>query len=267
MILGASLTTGTPQTSTNAMLAAGAEWWRWSSSPGWPFPLVRAGWMSAAGLARSARRSWCRRLRYRSLASIPSEGYITHARKRTEDEQVTFVVGDARALPFDEGAFDAVVSGLALNFVPDPALAVEEMGRVTRPGTVVAAYVWDYAGQMQLLRYFWDAATALDAAAHELDQGRRFPLCHPDTLATVFRAAGLIQVETRAIDTPTVFRDFDDYWTPFLGGQGPAPGYAMSLSEERMIALRERLRASLPSAPDGTVPLIARAWAVRGIAG
>jgi SAM-dependent methyltransferase len=194
-----------------------------------------------------------------------SEGYIAHARKQIEDERMTFVVGDARNLPFDERAFDAVVSGLALHFVPEPALAAEEMARVARPGAVVAAYVWDYTGQMQLLRYFWDAATALDPAAHGLDQGRRFPLCHPDALAALFREVSLTQVETRPIDTPTVFRDFDDYWTPFLGGQGPAPSYAISLSEERRATLRERLRATLPTAPDGTITLIARAWAVCGV--
>lgn len=196
----------------------------------------------------------------------PAEGYIAHARERTPDGRATFVVGDARSLPFDAGTFDTVVSGLALNFVPEPPLAVAEMARVARPGAIVAVYVWDYAGEMQLLRYFWDAA-ALDPAAHALDEGRRFPICHPDALAAVFRAAGFIDVETRAIDAPTVFRDFDDYWEPFLGGQGPAPGYAMSLSDERRSALRERLRAALPTSSDGRIPLIARAWAVRGTAG
>jgi SAM-dependent methyltransferase len=196
----------------------------------------------------------------------PSESYIAHAREQTVDDRATFVVGDARGLPFDEGAFDAVVSGLALNFVPAPVRAVEEMRRVARVGAVVAAYVWDYAGQMQLMRAFWDAATALDPAAVELDEGQRFPLCQPDALSAVFRDAGLARVETGALDTPTVFRDFDDYWAPFLGGQGPAPSYAISLSEERRAALRERLRAALPTAPDGTITLIARAWAVRGTA-
>lgn len=195
----------------------------------------------------------------------PSEGYIAHARERVADQRVTYIVGDARNLPFDEGAFDVAVSGLALNFVSEPALAVEEMRRVTRPDAVVAAYVWDYAAQMQLIRLFWDAAVALDPAAHELDEGTRFPLCHPEALASVFHEAGLARVETRAIETPTEFRDFNDYWTPFLGGQGPAPTYAMSLSEERRVALRERLRATLPTAPDGTIPLIARAWAARGV--
>jgi hypothetical protein len=128
----------------------------------------------------------------------------------------------------------------------------------------VAAYVWDYAGKIELMRYFWDAAVELDRAALELDEGRRFPLCRPAPLAELFTNARKRAVETRAIDVPTRFRDFDDYWTPFLGGQGPAPGYAMSLSEERRSALRDRIRARLPIAEDGSIDLIARAWAVRG---
>jgi hypothetical protein len=118
---------------------------------------------------------------------------------------------------------------------------------------------------MQLIRYFWDAAVALDPAAMDLDEGRRFPLCNPGPLTALFHAAGLGAVAVRAIDVPTYFRDFDDYWTPFLGGQGPAPGYAMSLNEERRAALRERLRARLPIACDGSIQLTARAWAARGM--
>jgi hypothetical protein len=117
---------------------------------------------------------------------------------------------------------------------------------------------------MELMRYFWDAAVALDPAALALDEGRRFPICQPEPLTELFTQAGLREVEVRAIDAPTRFRDFDDYWTPFLGGQGPAPGYAMSLSEERRGDLRERLRAALPIAKDGAIDLIARAWSVRG---
>jgi hypothetical protein len=138
------------------------------------------------------------------------------------------------------------------------------MARAAAPGGVVGAYVWDYSGKMELIRYFFDAAAALDPAAAELDEGPRFPLCHPGALAALFEASGLEAVETRPIEIATVFRDFDDYWQPFLGGQGPAPSYAVSLSEERRAALRERLRAALPVAPDGSIPLVARAWAVRG---
>jgi SAM-dependent methyltransferase len=195
----------------------------------------------------------------------PSAEYVAYARSRVPDPRAHFDVGDARALSFAAGTFDVVVSGLVLNFVPDPAVAVAQMARVARRGGAVAAYVWDYSGGMELMRRFWDAAVALDPAARELDEGRRFgDICRPERLADLFRDAGLHRVETRAIDVPTLFRDFADYWTPFLGGQGPAPGYAMALSEDRRAALRERIRANLPIAADGSIPLVARAWAVRG---
>jgi SAM-dependent methyltransferase len=194
----------------------------------------------------------------------PSAGYVAYAQEQVQDPRVRFEVGDARVLPYETDAFDAVVSGLVLNFVPEPDRAVAEMARAARGGGTVAAYVWDYAGRMELMRHFWDAAVALDPAALELDEGRRFPLCQPGPLADLFRGAGLDDVEVRAIDVPTVFRDFDDYWSPFLGGQAPAPGYAMSLDEQRRAMLREHIRAGLPFQADGSIQLIARAWAARG---
>jgi SAM-dependent methyltransferase len=175
-----------------------------------------------------------------------------------------FDVGDAQALPVETGAVDAAVSGLVLNFVPEPARAVAELARVVRPGGVVGAYVWDYADRMELMRHFWDAAVALDPAAAALDEGRRFPLCQPAPLTALWTQAGLHDVEVRPIDVLTRFRDFADYWSPFLGGQGPAPGYAMALTEARREALRDHLRARLPVEADGAIPLVARAWAVRG---
>jgi hypothetical protein len=141
---------------------------------------------------------------------------------------------------------------------------VREMRRVVRPGGTVALYVWDYAGEMQLMRHFWDAAAALDPRAAELDEGRRFPICRPVRLAGLFRDLGLARVETGTIDVPTVFTGFDDFWAPFLGGQGPAPTYAMSLDDRHRDDLRERLRTALPAGPDGRISLIARAFAVRG---
>lgn len=194
----------------------------------------------------------------------PSAGFIDYAKARITSALASFEVGDARSLPVDPGSFDVAVAALVLNFVPEPSGAVAEMARAVRPGGVVAAYVWDYAGKMELMRYFWDAAVALDPAAFDLDEGRRFPICAPKPLSELFAQAGLRAVEVRSIDVSTRFRDFDDYWSPFLGGQGPAPGYAMSLSEDRRNTLRARIRSQLPVAPDGTIQLIARAWAVRG---
>ncbi len=193
----------------------------------------------------------------------PSPGFIEYAKAHTT--RATFEVGDAQALPVRDHAFDAAVAGLVLNFVPKPAVAVSEMRRAVRAGGVVAAYVWDYAGKMELMRYFWDAAVELNPAAKSLDEGVRFPLCNAKALEDLFRAAGLAEVTVRAIDAPTPFADFDDYWRPFLGGQAPAPGYCMSLDEEKRAALRERIRSKLPVRPDGSIHLIARAWAVKGL--
>ena len=128
----------------------------------------------------------------------------------------------------------------------------------------VAAYVWDYAGRMELLRRFWDAAVALEPASTSVDEGVRFPICAPEPLRSAFEDAGLSEVAVEPIEVPTVFRDFDDYWTPFLSGVGPAPGYAMSLGDDARASLRERLRSSLPTGPDASIHLVARAWAVRG---
>lgn len=195
-----------------------------------------------------------------------SDHYIAYAREQIDDPRASFDVGDARTLPVADAAFDAVVSGLVLNFVPPTQRkdAVAEMRRAIRPGGTAAIYVWDYAEGMQLMRFFWDTAVTLDPTAGDLDEGRRFSFCRPDPLAALFRSSGFDNVDVRAIDVPTVFRTFDDYWEPFLGGQGTAPGYTMSLSDERRVALRERLRARLPVVADGSIRLTAKAWAVRG---
>ena len=198
------------------------------------------------------------------LGVDPAEGFIAFARSRLGNPSVEFRIGDACALPVEDCGFDAVVAGLVLNFVPDPAKALAETRRAVCPGGIVAGYVWDYAGEMQLMRRFWDAAVALNPAARDLDEGRRFPICRPEGLHELFTRAGLTDTETRVIDVPTVFRDFDDYWSPFLGGQGPAPGYCVSLSGANREALRKMLRAELPTAPDGSIRLKARAFAVRG---
>jgi SAM-dependent methyltransferase len=199
----------------------------------------------------------------RRLAGIdPSEGFLAFARQRLPAADLR--QASAGDLPFATATFDRVVSGLVLNFVPDAAQAAAEMARVARPGGEVAIYLWDYADKMEMMRTFWDAAIALDPAAIEKDEGRRFPLCRPEPLRRLFEGAGLDGIEGRTVDVPTVFRDFDDFWTPFLSGQAPAPTYCMSLDDAARGRLRERLRQSLPTRPDGSIGLIARAFAVRG---
>ncbi|MEU8181592.1 class I SAM-dependent methyltransferase [Micromonospora sp. NPDC049044] len=196
----------------------------------------------------------------------PSEGFVAVARTRVTDPRAAFQVGDARALPLPDRVADVVVSGLTLNFVPEPARAVAEFARVVRPAGVVAAYVWDYAEGMAMMRHFWAAAAQLDPASIERDEGRRTTVGQPDTLHALWEQAGLRDVSVRPVDVPTTFVDFADYWTPFLGGQGSAPGYVATLAESDRAALRELLATRLPVEPDGSIRLTARAWAVRGSA-
>ncbi|MFC4852086.1 class I SAM-dependent methyltransferase [Actinophytocola glycyrrhizae] len=181
----------------------------------------------------------------------PSPGFLAGRRG--------VVVGDARALPFADGRFDVVVAGLVLNFVPDPARALAEQARVAVPGATVAAYVWDYADGMAMMRLFWDAAREVDPEAP--DEGALFPLCRPDPLAGLWRAAGLTGVVVDAVEVPTTFAGFTDFWRPFLGGQGAAPAYLAGRPPPVRDRIRDLLRARLPA---HDIRLTARAWAVRG---
>jgi trans-aconitate methyltransferase len=191
----------------------------------------------------------------------PSPAQVEEAARLIHDPRASFGVGTADDL--SAGSFDAVVSGLVLNFVPEPDAAVSAMGRAA-PGGIVAAYVWDYAEGMQLLRMFWDVACELDPSAVELNEGHRFSFANTEALAELWAGAGLTDVRTTAVMVPTVFEDFDDFWEPFLGGQGPAPGYVASLTEPAREELRVELANRLPTQEDGTIALMARAWAVRG---
>lgn len=193
-----------------------------------------------------------------------SPGFTEFARRETADPRATFTVAELPRLPQIDGGFDAAVAGLVLNFLPSPDNGIAALAsRVKSTGTV-AAYVWDYAEGMALMRLFWDAAAALDPAAATLDERARFPSCRPEPLGALFKRNDLHDVDVRPIDVPTVFSDFDDYWRPFLGGQGPAPGYAMGLPAERRDRLRDMIRDRLPIERDGRIRLTARAWAVRG---
>jgi SAM-dependent methyltransferase len=192
----------------------------------------------------------------------PSEGFLKTAREnlagRAELHQ-----GSATAIPLPDAAVDVVVSGLVLNFIPDQRAALGEMARVTSRGGTIGAYVWDYAGKMELMRFFWDAASEIDPGAAKVDEGVRFPVCRPEALRALFADAGLHKPEVTQIDIKTSFENFEDYWQPFLGGQGPAPAFAMSLDEETRARLRDRIEARIPAQPDGTISMVARAWAIR----
>ena len=199
------------------------------------------------------------------LGVDPSEGFIACARRLVNDERAGFQLGAAQALPLADASVDVAVCGLVLNFTPDPARALAEMARVVRPGGTVAAYVWDYARGMQMIRLFWDAAAALDRDAMALDEARRFPICRRDALRALWEDGGLVQIECCEVAVPTPFRSFDELWSPFLGGQGPAPAYCTALAEDARTALHDRLQAMVPREPDGTIALRARAFAVLGV--
>jgi SAM-dependent methyltransferase len=201
----------------------------------------------------------------RSMVGVdPSGDFVDRAVATVVDPRVKFVVGDGAALPLDDGSVDVVVSGLVLPHVPDAMVLLGEMRRVAVADGTVAAYVWDYAGRMDMIRRFWDAAIALDPEATVLDQGVRSPICSPGNLLDAFEKTGFTAVDVQPIDVPTHFRDFDDYWTPFLSGVSAAPGYAVTLDRDAQAALRARLEETLPTAADGSIDLIARAWAVHG---
>jgi trans-aconitate methyltransferase len=194
----------------------------------------------------------------------PAEGFLKTARARLP-AHVLLEQGTATSLPVDDDSTDVLVSGLVLNFVPDHTAALAEMSRATSDGGTIGAYVWDYAEKMELMRYFWDAAVEVDPDAARMDESSRFPICHPEKLTELYRGAGLHKVEVTAIDIATHFADFENYWQPFLGGQGPAPAYVMSLDADARARVRDEVHRRLPVRADGSIALIARAWAVRGI--
>jgi len=194
----------------------------------------------------------------------PSEGFLSLAREQVKDRRAEFLQGSGEKLPVEDASADVIVSGLVLNFIPDQQKAMAELKRAVKPGGTVAAYVWDYAGHVQFMRRFWDAAIKLDPSALEKDEGVRFPICRPGPLGELFETSGLRDVTTQPIDIPTPFANFDDYWTPFLSGIAPAPGYCASLDDTARNRLRDHLEKTLPTDPDGMILLAARAWAVRG---
>lgn len=195
-----------------------------------------------------------------------SRDFISHAQRLITNPLVHFKVGLVQSLELDSNSIDAVVSGLVLNFVPQPEAAILEMLRVTKPGGKIGIFLWDYADGMQMLRYFWDAAVKLDNKAIEFDEGIRFPLCQAGQLEALVQKVGLTQVEAAPIEVNTVFQSFDDYWQPFLGMVGSAPSYVMSLNQKSRQKLEDKLHNSVPIDKNGSISIVARAWAVKGTA-
>jgi SAM-dependent methyltransferase len=200
----------------------------------------------------------------RVTAVDPSRAYVRSAQEQAPGRRMRLVVGDAQALPLADASFDKTLSLLVMSFVPNHERALREMIRVTRPDGAVAAAVWDYGDGMEMLRAFWDGAVSLDSAIAARDE-RHLPLCKQGELAALWRAHDLQDVEERPITIELTFSSFDDYWVPFLGGQGPAGAYAASLPEAARGALESALRKRLLGGrSEGGFTLRARAWAVKG---
>jgi ubiquinone/menaquinone biosynthesis C-methylase UbiE len=193
----------------------------------------------------------------------PSPAYVKFARERSGNDRIQFQVGDAQRLELPDNAFDRTLSLLVMSFIPNREKALREMIRVTRTGGTIAAAVWDYGEGMEMLRVIWDEAVARDPAVSD---ERDLPLCRRGELGDWWRAHGLEQVAEQPLVIPMSFASFEDYWLPFLGGQGPAGAYVVSLPESDRADLERRLRRRLmQDRRDGSIALQARAWAVKGV--
>ena len=194
----------------------------------------------------------------RVAAVEPSQPFLDALRERFPG--VDARLGSAESLPFEDGAFDTALAQLVVNFMTDPVAGVAEMQRVTRRGGAVASCVWDYPGEMTLLRAFWDAAAALDPDGVEpVDERTRMAFGRQGELADLWRETGLVEVEDGEILVSAEYEGFDDLWEPFTVGVGPAGGYASSLEPERRDALKIEYRRRL-SDPVGGLRLNARGW-------
>jgi ubiquinone/menaquinone biosynthesis C-methylase UbiE len=192
-------------------------------------------------------------------AADPADGFARACAERLPSAEVQ--TAPAERLPWASGTFDAVLSQLVVSFMTDADAGVQEMRRVARPGGVVAACTWDYRGEMQMLRTFWDAALSLDPSVPA--EGRVLNYIDADSLRHLWRRIGLSDVETTELLVAVGYDDYEDFWQPFLTGTGPAGAYCVSLDDLDRSALREAVFHRL-GAPSDAFTLTARAWAVRG---
>jgi SAM-dependent methyltransferase len=195
----------------------------------------------------------------------PSKEYVAYANSRNPfPDRVSFETGDAQQLRLADASFDASLSLLVFNFIPDPRKALREVRRVTKPGGRISAAVWDYGDGMRMLRDFWDGAVSIDAKAEKLDE-RHMPLCRAGELSELWREGGLENVHEQPQMVTMRFESFVDYWDAFLLGQGPAGVYVRSLGRDQVHALRDEVKSRVsPSAEDLPIALSARVWSVCG---
>jgi SAM-dependent methyltransferase len=197
-----------------------------------------------------------------------SDIYVAHAAAANTDPRIRFAVGDLCALPFADAGFDRVLSLLVLHFVPDTARAVSELVRVAKPGATVAAAVWDARGGFVANRMFYDTAAALDpSGAVRRARNLTRPMTRPGELGAAWRAAGLRQIRETELMIRMTYASFDDYWAPYVGGDGPGADYVATLAAPARERLHEHVRAAyLDGEDDGPRAYAAIAWAVAGVA-
>jgi SAM-dependent methyltransferase len=195
----------------------------------------------------------------------PSREFVACAMSRNGfSERTDFAVGDAQDLHFADAMFVASLSLLVFNFIPDPEKALREVRRVTQPGGLVAAAVWDYGELMHMLRAFWDAAVDVDERAEKLDE-KHMPLCRAGELSQLWQQGGLENVHEQPLDITMKFDSFTDYWDPFFLGQGPAGAYLRTVHGDERQVLRNAVKRQLTiSSESDAFALPARVWAVRG---
>ena len=199
------------------------------------------------------------------LGVDPSTEYVAYAKSKNRFlDRVTFEAGDAQQLHFPDASYDAALSLLVFNFIPDPRKALGEVRRVTKPGGKISAAVWDYGGRMGMLRTFWDAAVSLDANADSLDE-KHMPLCRARELSGLWAQGGMERVDEQPIEISMKFASFGDYWDPFLLGQGPAGSFVRRMEREKLQALRSEVKRRLSiTSESAPFELPGRVWAVCG---
>jgi len=188
----------------------------------------------------------------------PSRSFLSAMRERFPELDVRQAAADR--LPFEDGAFDVALCQLVVHFMPDPVAGLAEMRRGTRAGGVVAACVWDYAGNRGPLGVFWDAAREVRPDVRD-ESG--LPGTRDGHLVELFWAAGLRDVSQSTLHASITHASFDAWWDPFTRGAGPAGAFVAGLTADEAVHLRAACQRRLPPGP---VTVRAVAWAARGSA-
>ncbi|HET9953220.1 MAG TPA: methyltransferase domain-containing protein [Polyangiaceae bacterium] len=200
------------------------------------------------------------RLGAANVAAIdPSPTFVEACKARHREVDVRS--GRAETIPFEDQSFDRVLAQLVLHFVSEPARAAQELRRVLRPGGMALACVWDFTAGMEMLRHFWDAALALNPEAP--DEARILRFGREREILDLFAATGFENLTETTLQVTSSYIDFDELWSGFLAGIGPAGAYCMSLSEEERATLRAELFSRLGQ-PRGAFSLGAMARCASG---